>query len=262
MVLELLIFFGIALCVCLMAYKGAVHEFQIVQKDWISGMNWSALLGEGVPLVIRNVVPEWMGFWNRKATSRKLWPTQVQDGDEFLTTTWRDWIQSVPGQPPVQNGRDLATFAKIPVQTWVDGGFTRLSWIAPWVVDAHVLGPTEDTLLPAYKTTASCTLLQSTDGAPLQIWLAHEGAVPTEVAPDLTGENPWLLKSDEVPWMEEVKFIEIKLRPGNALAVPPHWWIAARPMFGTQAATQMGDGAWFWRAEFHTPISYLIPSKK
>lgn len=263
MILELLLVFGVILGVCLVAYKGAVHEFQLVQKDWISNLNWSSLLGEGVPLVVRNVAPEWMGYWRFKSTARKSWHVQVKEGDRQFATTWSEWIQSAPGQPPFQNGRELANVAKIPAQTWMDGGFCRWSWLAPWSVEAHVLGPTEDTFLPAYKTTAVCTVFQSTDGAPLQIWLAHEGAVSSQVVNELRGKNPWNLRSSDVPWMEEVKFVEVKLRPGNALAIPAHWWVAARPMFALDAApTKMADGAWFWSAEFHSPISYFIPSRK
>lgn len=262
MILEFLIFLGVVFCVCLLVYKGAIHEFQILQKDWTANMHWSALLEEGVPLVIRNVTPEWVGRWSMKATVRKLWPIQVKEEETELQTTWSEWIQSLPGQPPLLNTTELATVAKLPVQNWIDGGFCRWSWLAPWHVSAHVLGPSEDTLISAYKTTAVCTLIQATDGAPLQIWLAHDGAVPKQVGSSLRGENPWNLRSEEVPWMEEVKFVEIKLRPGNALAIPAHWWIAARPMFSNVTPTCMADGSWFWIAEFHSPVSYVMPCPK
>jgi hypothetical protein len=262
MILEIILFVCIVFCVCLVVYKGAVHEFQILQKDWTSNMNWSDLLGEGVPLIVRNVAPEWKGAWTIKQTARKSWPIQVRDDEGLLGTTWSDWIRSAPGQAPLENTAELAQVAKLPIQTWVDGGFCRWSWLAPWRTDAFVLGPTSDTLLPAYKTVAICTLLQSTDGAPLQIWLAHEGAVPPQVCDDLHGSDPWSLRSEEVPWMEEVKYVEVKLRPGNAIAIPPHWWIAVRPMFSTTKPTCMGDGAWFWRAEFNSPVSYVIPNPK
>ncbi len=264
MLLEIVLFLLIVVGVCLVSYKGAVHEFQILQKDWAPNITWSQMLDENVPIVIRNVDPEWQGLtWNYKATAKKSWPIVVltEDG-EYLKTTWSDWIQSAPGQPTLQNGEELARVAKLPVDTWTDGGFSRWSWLAPKRMEAHMLGPTEDTVLPVYKTTAVSTVIQSTDGAPLQIWLAHSGAVPNAVATDLAGNNPWTLSSEEIPWMDEVKFIEIKLRPGNALSIPAHWWIAARPMFGTEAPTKMADGSWFWIAEFHSPISYLVPTHK
>lgn len=264
MLLEITLFLLLIAVICLVSYKGAVHEFQILQKDWAPNINWSQLLDENVPIVLRNVDPEWQGSaWSYKTTVKKSWPIVVGEKDALLKTTWSEWIQSEPGQPALQNGEELAKVAKLPLHTWKDGGFGRWSWVFPTHTEVHMLGPTEDTVLPVYKTTAVSTLIQSTDGAPLQIWLAHDGAVPPSVASELSGHNPWTLRSDEIPWMEEVKFIELKLRPGNALSIPAHWWVAARPMFATgQVPTKMAEGSWFWIAEFHSPVSYCVPSRK
>lgn len=265
MLLEIVLFLLLVTVICLVSYKGAVHEYQILQKDWAPNIQWSQLLDENVPIVIRNVDPEWQGLtWSFKKSAKKSWPIQVrsEDGD-FLKTTWSEWIQSAPGQPILQNGKELAKVAKLPLRTWTDGGFSRWSWIFPTNTESFLLGPSEDTFLPVYKTTAVSTLIQSTDGAPLQIWLAHDGAIPPSVAAELSGHNPWALNSEDLPWMEEVKFIELKLRPGNALSIPAHWWVAARPMFATDhVPTTMAEGSWFWIAEFHSPVSYLIPTRK
>ncbi len=261
MLLEIVLFLLLVVGICVISYKGAVHEFQILQKDWAPNISWSQQLEENVPIVIRNVDPEWRGqSWTFKGTAKKAWPIVVKDADgEFLKTSWSEWIQSHPGQPELQNKQELAKVVKLPIRTWTDGGFSRWTWVAPARTEAYVLGPSPETVLPARKTTATNTLLQSTDGAPLQIWLAHEGAVPAAVNSELRGKNPWDLRSDEIPWIEEVKFIEIKLRPGNALSVPAHWWIAARPMFPTNSTpSSMAEGSWFWLTEFHSPLSFMV----
>jgi hypothetical protein len=142
---------------------------------------------------------------------------------------------------------------------WEDGGFKRWSWIPAHLTQTtvHVLGPTD--IRQVQKTTAASTLLQATDGAPLTLWLAHEGAVPAKVIPALLQKDPWSLTADAVPWISEVKFVEIRLRPGNAIAIPTHWYWAAKPQPGDVGSMScMADGSWFWIAEFQTPISWLV----
>jgi hypothetical protein len=183
----------------------------------------------------------------------------VKGGDQILKASWNEWLASSPGEPLILNGDELAVAAKIPIQTWRDGGFSLWSWLPTIATEVGVLGPDPSSVRVVQKTTAAMTIVQATDGIPLQIWLAHEGAVPDSVAPALKGSNPWNLKSEQVPWIEEVKFIEIKLRPGNAIAIPTHWWWAARAMLPAIAEKPtMADGAWYWIATPQNPVSLLV----
>ncbi len=239
----------------LVAYKGAAHEFQILQKDWKPTIDWSALLAEQLPLVIRNVDPAWQGAWTRKATASKPWPIQVRKNGALFKTRWNEWIAAPPGQPAPtpESLHEITQLTQPPISLWEDGNFRRWSWIPAHLTAAgvHVLGPGGIRLVQ--HTTAAATLLQATDGAPLQIWLAHEGAVPAKVS--LVGRDPWSLTADQVPWISEVKFIEIRLRPGNALTIPTHWYWAARPALSGET---MGDGSWYWIANWQTPVSWLV----
>jgi hypothetical protein len=242
---------------CVMAYKGAVHEFQILQKEWDSNIDWGSLLSEQLPLVIRNVDASWKGTWTRRAVGQKPWPIRVLKDGTPMRGTWSQWLDSPPGEPPIQNMTDLVEIVRPPVENWTDGGFRRITWIP--VVKTHlgILGPSEQSIQTVQKTRASATVIQSTDGIPLEVWIAHEGAVPSSVS--LQGRNPWSLHAKEFPWISEVKFVELKLRPGNALVLPAHWWWAARPQLPVvDPEPTMGDGAWYWWAEFHTPVSYLV----
>jgi hypothetical protein len=262
--LEFLLVVLLVLGILVIAYRGAIHEFQILQKDWAPTMDWSALLGEQLPIVIRNVDPSWQGSWTRRATQQKDWPIRVRGGDGGLfKASWSEWISSAPGQPPIERTslEAIGEFVAVPTAAWSDGEFRRWSWLPTQTAATalHILGPTADAVMTCRKTTAAATLLQSCDGAPLQVWLAHEGAVPASLAQQLIGRNPWALTSDQFPWINEVKFIEIKLRPGNAMTIPTHWYFAVRPMLPVVSdAPTMADGAWFWTAEFQTPISALV----
>lgn len=259
MILEIIFCCIVIIAFCTVSYKGAVHEFQIVQKDWAPNIDWSSLLSEQVPIVIRNVNPDWMGVWTRRSTEHKSWPTRVKQGKSLLQTTWREWLSSSPGQPLLENGDEMAKVVQIPLEEWRFGGFRRWAWL-PFghSIKVDVLGPSPESVRGVEKTRATTTILQSTDGAPLQVWLAHEAAMPSEVADELQGRNPWILQSEDIPWIDEMKFIEIKLRPGNALALPAHWYYAVRtqlPVVGDHIT--MADGAWYWKATFQTPISWI-----
>lgn len=250
MILELLFVILLIVAISVVAYRGAVHEFQILQKDYGNQIDWSSHLAEQLPLIVRNLPKHWLGPWTAQQTSHKSWVVFVKDGNgKKYRTSWTNWLQSSPENLPPQpvNKHDLANVARLQytLENWTAENFRRWSWIPvsvpkPFVFRSHEVEGIR-------KTTAEFTAIVSTDGEPLELWLAHEGAVPSSVANDLIQNDPWIQTTATIPWIGEVKFIEIRLRPGNAILVPKHWYIAIRNT-GTQHA-------WFWTGEFHTPIS-------
>lgn len=57
------------------------------------------------------------------------------------------------------------------------------------------------------------------------------------------------MKRAEAPLIGEIKFLDIKVRQGSALFVPPHWILNIE---------QEGDRVpWFLWSEFHHPLSKL-----
>jgi len=224
-----------------MIYRGAIHEFQILQKDYSSDHNWSELLSEQLPLVVRSLPKHWLGQWTRAQTSRKTWVVKVRDTDgRLFRTTWNAWLESPEGEP--ENLQDFATLVKLDtaVRNWSDEGFRRWYWFPMGTPKPDIL----TTFRGVEKNTSELTTIVSTDGAPLELWIAHEGAIPDNVAEEIRGQNPWILTTREVPWIGEVKYIEVKLRPGNAITIPAHWWYALR--------SEGGADAWFFSADAHT----------
>jgi hypothetical protein len=275
--LEILLVVLLILVFLLVAYKGAIHEFQILQKDWKPTIDWSSLLSEQLPLVVRNVDPTWQAAkmpWTAKAVAGKTWPVQLRKDGALFKGRWNEWLAN-PGQPPLtpETWQEISAIIAPPLPMWEDGGFHRWSWIP-----AHLARPLVQiltTVQPVRRTTAATTLIQATDGAPLTLWLAHEGAIPAKVATAIKGKDPWSLTAEQVPWISEVKFIELRLRPGNAIAIPTHWYWAAKP-HGGQGQGQgrgqgqgqgedvgnsgMAEGSWYWIAEWQTPVSWLVSS--
>lgn len=253
MVLELLFLVLLIVGLCALAYRSATHEFQILQKDFTEENNWSELLSEELPLVIRGIPKSWAGAWSEKATAKKTWQVMVnQDGRRFKTT-WATWLTTPHPKPQPQNIQEIAAVARLDhcLSNWTADGFRRWSWLPAGKTHPYVFGPQD--YKGVQKTTAEFTAVVATDGVPLELWIAHEGAIPSNVSSDLVGKNPWTQTTEDIPWIGEVKFIEIKLRPGNAILIPKHWWLAVRIAEGAEGK----DTAWWWTAAFHTPISWV-----
>jgi hypothetical protein len=250
MVLELLFLALLVGVVCAFVYRGAVHEFQILQKDFDEENNWSELLSEELPLVIRGIPKSWLGAWSERLTGKKSWQIMIkQDGRRFKTT-WANWLASPSPKPQPMNLDEICGVARLQYNfsNWTADGFRRWSWLPVGAPKPRVFNAGD--FSGVQKLTAEFTAITSTDGAPLELWVAHEGAIPANVSTDLIGKNPWTQTTEDIPWIGEVKYIEIKLRPGNAIVVPKHWWLAIRPTSADDAAA-----AWFWIGEFHTPVS-------
>ena len=71
MVLELAFLVLLIVGLCALAYRSAVHEFQILQKDFTEENNWSELLSEELPLVIRGIPNLGRVFGMKKPPQRK-----------------------------------------------------------------------------------------------------------------------------------------------------------------------------------------------
>lgn len=254
MILEILFVGLLVFGICVLAYRGAIHEFQILQKDYAPDTKWSEMLSEQLPIVIRSLPSRWLGSWTKQRTEQKTWLVTVVDNEgKKFKTTWAHWLQSPKGQP--QNLSELASVAKLDttLRNWGDEGFSHWSWLPTSAPLPAIITGTQ--FQGVKKTVAEFTAIVTTDGAPLELWIAHEGAIPENVADELKGRNPWIQTTEEIPWIGEVKYIEVKLRPGNAIVIPRHWWYALR-------VPEENGQSWYWKAEFQTPISLLASSIK
>lgn len=234
----------IILAVCIVIYRGAVHEFQILQKEYTPENDWKQPLSEQLPLVIRNLPRHLLGGWTHAKTAHKHWIVYIRQNRKKFRTTWAEWLKDPSILP--ENINEIATVARLQntIQNWSMEGITRWSWLPPATPLPYIFG--SEQFLGVSKTAAEFTVIVSTDGEPLDLWIAHEGAVPTNVADKLINKDPWIQTNKTIPWIGEVKYIEVKLRPGNAILIPKHWYYACKPS---------ASYSWFWIGEFHTPIS-------
>jgi hypothetical protein len=270
MFIELLVLLALVAAICYVAYRSAIHEFQILQKDYDPDTDWGALLSEQLPLVIRDVPPSWLGGWTYGKTGHKTWPVYVQQGkgkgkdSKRRKVAWNAYLAEQQKQKQSVDCEDLAASVKLlqTFQNWGYDGMSRPWWLPVGTPTPHLFVQDDHTGLE--KTKAEWTVIASTDGAPLELWVAHEGAVPPDVYEYEEPVNPWTATTEHYPWVGDVKFIEIKLRPGNVLMLPRHWWFAVRSALGgTEGIEEEGPslnahGAWWWRGDFHSVTSRVV----
>lgn len=246
-------------------YRAANHEYTILQKDWGSDdVNWSKLVSERMPIVVRHVPKAWTKLWTRARTAKFGWPVVVQEKGKKMRTTWSGLVAAPPrlGQQ-ILNTSDLATAAGLHDQAAEIGlEFRRPFWLPGSMsvgnLTAHVVPSHDKSFIGLRKTTAEATCWVATDGTPLRLWIAHEGATKggEYLPPHPHGKDPWNLKPEESPWISELKFMEIRLRPGTMFLLPPHWWIGIK-CDSFMNENPVMEGGWFWTCEFHSPISWL-----
>ena len=260
MILGIVIVLLIVLGLTVVYYRGALYEFQILQKDYSPSMKWADFLSEQLPLVIRNIPKKWAGNWSEEV-AMKPWMVTVgkgngkgKDAKKSKTISWREWL-AYPSSP-ILNAKELGLKTKldITIQHWEP--LRRWYWIPVGSPTPYVLSSNPHNLcIGLQKTTADATAIVSTSGSPLEVWVSHEGGIPSSLTDTLTGKNPWIQSTNEIPGVENVKFIEILLRPGNVIVLPAHWWFAIRCHTHTKRS-------WFWTHEFHSPVSWIATAIK
>ena len=254
MILQTLILLLLIFGICVISYRGALHEFQILQKEYKSDIRWSEILYEQLPIVIRNAPPSWLGNWNLQKTGTKTWnvSVQVKKGKKILMpfSKWIRYPNSV-----AENRSDLGKQVRLnlTIQNWTN--FRKWSWLPPTTPIPYVLSNLpNNSFFGLKKTVADATAIVSTDGVPLEIWISHEAGIPSSIVEELRGLNPWIQSTNEIPGVENVKYIEMLLRPRNILILPCHWWFALRSVQSNSSDLRL---SWFWIHEFQNPVSFL-----
>jgi hypothetical protein len=63
------------------------------------------------------------------------------------------------------------------------------------------------------------------------------------------------LTAEDTPLLSQLKFIEIRIRTGNFVLVPPHVLVDIRTEVVASSTAESQPAAWVFLAEVHHPIS-------
>ena len=99
------------------------------------------------------------------------------------------------------------------------------------------------------KTFATWTCIFPVDGE-ITLTILPEN-VQTSLPANWVGCFPANLTIKDTPFVADLKFIDIILRPGNCIFMPAHWFISWTTTAAATKTPMVGT------ISYHTPISYL-----
>ena len=239
MIFEILFILVFLFFTALFFYKQALEDFDIVQIEAAQVEKVPALLAENSFLVIRSL------------PVLTLWTPASVLPQVLATPYGRDTLggvvagSAVPLQFPL-SGEDLAR--QTGVHTWMESTwFPRLipnSFLRPLYTLRCEAAVGEKGLRKSYAVT---TLLFATEGE-LRVSVMPE-SVQTYLPATWEGRSFASLQRTDAPLLGEVKFLDIRLRPGMVLCIPPHWIL--------NLAQEGAVLPWFLWVEIHHPISKI-----
>jgi hypothetical protein len=241
MLLEFLLILGTIGLILLFFYKQAVQEFRILQTDSLDKA--MPLLQERCPLVVLPA-PQPQQLWTRQDISQRptlsAFPVNGKPLKEAIQ------FDSYPLIPTTAE-----TLAKqIGLSVWIHQTltptFTQASWWTPILFNRTEVAIGAQGLR---QTTAYSTGVMVTDGAIL-VSLLNESSDPYLPA-SWKGKRLSKLTRDDAPLLAQIQYVDVIVRPGSMLLVPPHWKICWETLEGEKAPAL---AVW---TEFHHSISNL-----
>jgi len=211
-------------------YKQAVKEFRILQTDSLDKI--PSLMNERSPIVL--LPSPTPNLWTRKDIEQR--PILKQRVEKYLgkSATWL----------PLKESNAIATQVGLPV--WVNETLQPLKnmWWGPLLWSQTCITIGAQGLRPTF---GYITLIMATEGA-IQVSLINESSEPYL-------PNQWLGKrlskitKDDAPLVNKIQYVDVILRPGSCLLVPPHWKVCWENYECPSAL-----GLWI---DLHHPVSFI-----
>jgi len=236
--LEIILIIGIVFLILTFFYKQAVCEFRINQIEWSQRDNLSSLLNEKVPAVLRSIPSA--TFWTHDDILAR---PCFKDIPIFQETTLTDWIStSTPDSLCPWKYPQAETIAKISgINVWAN------KWINPTVINPLLKFWAGN--IGLRKTFATWTCLFPVDGEIILTIMPE--TVQQSLPADWVGCFPANLTTKDTPFVGDLKFIDIILRPGNCVFMPAHWFVSWTTTEKANKAPMVCT------ISYHTPVSLL-----
>lgn len=245
--LEILLLFGVIIIILTFFYKQAVCEFRINQMEWTQKENIHSLLHEKIPLVVRGLPPA--TIWTHQDV---LTRSCFQDLPIFQEMNLQEWIASTSHDT---------------ICPWKDSQAEKIGsvcgisiWSKKWVEPVLLTSFLRWWISPIYQCWAGRVGLKRLF-ATWTVILPVDGAIIVSILPESVESSlpvPWLgcfpseLTPKDTPFLSDIKFIDIVVRPGNALIMPPHWFVSWIGESTTSSKAPM-----VCTLSYHSPISRM-----
>ncbi len=240
--IEIFMILAFLFLVAVFFYKQALEQFDVLQIESTQLEQLPKLLSEKSFLVVRSLptiqlwtadaVKDISRIHNAPYGSAKL--LEVADGTaKTIPSNYPSSSEKLAEQVGVNTWIETTWLPRITDSTWFKWLFSSRSEVAVGskglrksVAYATMILPTENDLLISVMPESSETYLPNQ-------W---QGKLFSKI------------KRGEAPLIGEVKYLDIKVRKGSALFVPPHWIVNIQK-------DDENKTPWFIWAEFHHPIS-------
>jgi hypothetical protein len=244
--LEIILIIVILFMILTFFYKQAVCEFRINQIEWAQKDNVSSLLNEKVPLVVRSIPSA--TFWTHEDVLNR---SCFKDIPIFQETTLTDWIStSTPDSLcpwKYSQGETIANVSGINI--WAN------KWLHSLIINPFL----KFWMFPKYhcwagnvglrKTFATWTCIFPVDGEIILSIMPenNESSLPA----NWLGTFPANLTIKDTPFVGDLKFMDIILRPGKCIFMPAHWFVS------WTTAAESNKTPMVCTISYHTPVSLL-----
>ena len=239
--IEIFAIIAFVFLVAVFFYKQALEQFDVLQIEATQLDQLPKLLSEKSFLVVRSL------------PNLQLWTPQIiKEIPRIHGAPYgpAKLIEIADGQPVKLPANYPASSERLAEQTgthtWIETTWlpkiTEGSW-TKWLFSSRTEVAIGNKGLR--KSVAYGTMILPTDGD-LMISVMPESS-ETYLPNNWQGKLFQKIKRAEAPLIGEVKYLDIKVRKGSALFVPPHWIVNVQ---------QEGEKIpWFLWAEFHHPMS-------
>ena len=247
--LEFILIIAICFLILTFFYKQALCEFRINQMEWAQREHSSDLLHEKVPLVIRSIPSA--TFWTREdVLQRSCFSTIPVFQDSRLT----DWIATATPESicPWKHTQAEIIASASGISIWAK------QYMNPVIIHPFL----RYWLTPRYHCWAGARGLHKTF-ATWTCLFPVEGELAVTIMPE-TMENflpvPWVgcfpnqLTKKDTPFVADLKYMDVILRPGTCLFMPAHWFVSWTTSQRDGGAKKVPMAC---TISYHTPISSL-----
>jgi len=249
--LELLFLLILAGIISVFLWYQSFQEFTILQIDYQPSIE---IPTEKNPIVLRGIPREFLGFWRSGNATQSSLPV-LYDGGRRRTTLKEFVSQLAKGDAPIWDplsATELATRFNLHSRFQDTMMFlTRWSHLpvrsifAPAALWCLGKGQT----LGLQRSLAERTVLTVHEGKAI-VWLARETISVKEIQ-TILGRNPWALSVFSYPFINELQYVEVVLRTGTTLLLPP------RSLYAIRSESDM---SYVSSVELHSPLSFFINS--
>jgi|APCry1669189034_1035192.scaffolds.fasta_scaffold75999_2 hypothetical protein len=250
--LELLVLLLLAGVISVVLWYQSFQEFTILQVDYSPT---ATIPSEKVPIVLRGLPQAYKQFWSSTYATQSSLPVLNKDNTR---TILKEYAVITATEGPSKKQYHTLTATELANRFHIHSKFmdSLLFMKEYWYLPIYpVTSPAQLWVLPSaevvglQRTLAERTVLTVHEGSAI-VWLARE-TIPIKDIVSLQEKDPWSLSVRDFPFINDLQYIEVVLRAGNALILPPRSLYSLKPKDST---------VYYSTIELHTPLSFFISS--